>query len=274
VHPSVSVIIPTWNRAATIQAAVESALRQSIPVLEVLVCDDGSMDETATVVGRLSSNDRRVRWLPGERGGRPAIPRNRGIHESRGEWLAFLDSDDAWLPEKLSVQLEAMSRARVLAACSNAVRVTAEGGRMGDLLSWPKPALGFADLLSSNWVVCSSCILHRDAASRAGGFPEAPEFKAIEDYALWLRVAALTDFAYSRRPLVLYRDDVAHSIRIQQEISPDTQKRIVLDDIEHWLRTATPTGRSRLVALLGIRLARIRLAMSASFHAIRRALAR
>src|SRR5262249_7122187 len=102
-EPSVSVIIPTWNRAATVMAAVESALAQTHAPLEVLVCDDGSSDDSAQRVGALP--DPRVRWLPGPRGGRPAIPRNRGIAAARGEWLAFLDSDDEWLPDKLERQL-------------------------------------------------------------------------------------------------------------------------------------------------------------------------
>ena len=93
--PSVSVIIPTWNRAHTLPRAIESVLSQSLPILEVLICDDGSTDGTAEAVMAMARQDPRIRWLPGERGGRPAIPRNRGIRESRGEWLAFLDSDDA-----------------------------------------------------------------------------------------------------------------------------------------------------------------------------------
>ena len=72
-QPAVSVIIPTWNRAATVVAAVESALAQTHAPLEVLVCDDGSTDDSEQRIRALS--DRRVRWLPGPRGGRPAIPR-------------------------------------------------------------------------------------------------------------------------------------------------------------------------------------------------------
>src|SRR4051794_13419670 len=100
---SVSVIIPTWNRAATLGPAIQSVLNQTYPPREVLVCDDGSTDNSVDVVAQL--DDQRIRWLPGGRGGRPAIPRNRGIGAATGEWLAFLDSDDEWLPDKLERQL-------------------------------------------------------------------------------------------------------------------------------------------------------------------------
>ncbi len=92
----VSVIIPTWNAAATIKTAVLSALRQTYPPLEILVCEDGSTDNSKEIVESL--NDARVRWLTGPHAGQPAIPRNRGIRKATGQWLAFLDSDDEWLP--------------------------------------------------------------------------------------------------------------------------------------------------------------------------------
>ena len=72
-------VIPTWNRAHTIQRAIESTLRQSLQVLEVLICDDGSSDDTESVVASIAKRDERVRWIVGERAGRPAIPRNRGF---------------------------------------------------------------------------------------------------------------------------------------------------------------------------------------------------
>ena len=98
----VSVIIPTYNRQHTLLAAIQSALSQTLPPLEVLVCDDGSTDGSAEAVAAL--DDPRVRWLTGPHAGYPAVPRNRGLREARGEWVAFLDDDDVWLPEKLAVQ--------------------------------------------------------------------------------------------------------------------------------------------------------------------------
>src|SRR5512143_1318657 len=105
---AVSVIIPTWNRGDTILGAIRSALEQSHPVREVLVCDDGSTDGSEAIVHALS--DFRVKWLPGAHGGMPAVPRNRGVEASESEWIAFLDSDDRWSPEKLECQIAIAER--------------------------------------------------------------------------------------------------------------------------------------------------------------------
>jgi len=260
---STSVIIPTWNRAHTIRRAIDSALRQSMPVLEVLVCDDGSTDETELIVSSIAARDSRVRWVAGERGGRPAIPRNRGLRESRGEWLAFLDSDDEWVSGKLEAQLDAVKRLRARAACSNAIRVAGDGHPLGALLDWNRPVLTFGDLLAVNRIVCSSCVLHRSLLEKIGGFPEEPEFKAVEDYALWLRVAVLTDFAYCRDTLVRYCDDPEASIRSKQSIPPETQRHLVLSATNLWLRSSEVHAFRRISGLTRIALARLRLAATA-----------
>ena len=99
---SVSVIIPVWNAERTLKATIDSVLNQTIDVTEVLVCDDGSTDSSEEIVKNYS--DSRVKWLTGRRGGRPAIPRNIGINNAKCDWLAFIDSDDVWLPNKLEKQ--------------------------------------------------------------------------------------------------------------------------------------------------------------------------
>jgi glycosyltransferase involved in cell wall biosynthesis len=246
--PTISVIIPTWNRAATLRAAVESALAQSLPVLEVLVCDDGSTDGSQALVDRISARDPRTRWLDGPRAGRPAIPRNRGIRASRGEWLAFLDSDDAWLPNKLAVQLEAAGRLRCDAVCSNAVRLVA-GIEAGSLLDWKEETLNLSDLLQVNRVICSSSVVRRSLMLRTGGFPESAEMKAIEDYGLWLRIATLSKIAYCADPLVRYNDDPVSSVRSDQGLPPRAQKSAVLANWRTWLRSAEVDTATRLAAL-------------------------
>src|SRR5690242_14976762 len=101
-QPSVSVIIPTYNRARFVGEAVASALAQTLPPLEVIVVDDGSTDDTADVVARL--NDPRVVYLRQENAG-PATARNTGVEAARGDLIALLDSDDRWLPRKLELQV-------------------------------------------------------------------------------------------------------------------------------------------------------------------------
>ncbi len=240
-QPSVSVIIPTWNRAATIVAAVESALAQTHAPLEVLVCDDGSSDDSEQRVGALS--DPRVRWLPGPRGGRPAIPRNRGLAAARGEWLAFLDSDDEWLPEKLARQLAAVRASGRPACCTNAWRFTPGVDRRELMLGGGDGVYTFADLLGGNRVICSSAMIHSSLLSIVEGFPEAAILKAIEDYALWLRVACLGDFDHLAEPLVLYRDEPTASVRADG-LDGKAQRVEALADFLAWGRRH-PGARTR-----------------------------
>lgn len=235
----VSVIIPTWNRAELLVKAVRSALAQTMSPVEVLVCDDGSTDGSESAVS--SIDDTRVRWISGSRGGRPAIPRNRGIRESRGEWIAFLDNDDEWLPEKLEHQLALARRLGCQAACSNASRVIPGEGLKGDYLAWERELVTFDDLLQVNQVICSSAVVHRSLFEKLEGFPEQAELKALEDYALWLRVATLTDFAYATEPLLLYRDEAATSVR-SKGMDLWSQRRAVFADFEAWLGRAEVAG--------------------------------
>lgn len=229
----ISVIIPTWNRADTIEKAVRSALNQTVSPLEVLVCDDGSTDETERTIK--SIGDERVRWIPGPRGGRPAIPRNRGIRESSGEWLAFLDSDDEWLPEKLEKQLSMADKTGCRAVCCNAYRFVPGKDIAGLLLSWGSERVTFEDLLQVNQVICSSAMLHSSLFATAIGFSEVPQLKASEDYALWLRVATQTDFAFIEDPLVAYRDDPANTVR-SEGTDVWSQRVRVLSDFRRWTR--------------------------------------
>ncbi|KAB0666163.1 glycosyltransferase [Oryzomonas japonica] len=208
---TVSVIIPTWNRAILIEKAIKSVLGQTIPVLEVLICDDGSTDNTEKIVK--SIGDERVKWVSGVRGGRPAIPRNCGIRASKGEWLAFLDSDDEWQPEKLEKQFSLLEELDCRAACTNAHNFVPGKGITGNFLRWESRKLSFYDLLPVNQVICSSALLHKSLVDIVSGFPEDETLKGCEDYALWLRVATQTNFAFVPEPLVTYQNDAANSVR-------------------------------------------------------------
>ncbi len=229
---TVSVIIPTWNRASTIERAVKSALNQSYSVSEVLVCDDGSTDRTKEILQ--SIGDDRIKFIEGARAGRPAIPRNRGIAQAKGNWIAFLDSDDAWLPEKIAKQIAAAEKNNCKASCTNAFRVIPGKGRTGNYLSYPENIITFEKILVSNYVICSSALIHKSVIEKSGKFPESDLLKAIEDYALWLRVALQTDFAYVEECLVDYTDDAENSIRA--DAVEHVQRERVLEDFWNWLK--------------------------------------
>lgn len=208
----ISVIIPTWNRAETLSKAILSALNQTLPPSEVLICGvDGSPDQK--VVN--SINDPRVKWIEGGRDGLASIPRNKGIRASKGDWLAFLDSDDEWLPDKLEKQLKHATRMGCDAACSDAIRYIPSQGYVGTVLNGEISGdlISFPLLANNNYVVCSSVLIKKDIVEKCSGFPEDKSLKVGEDYALWLRTATLTDFAFVNEPLLIYRDEPQTSIR-------------------------------------------------------------
>ncbi|MBT4651910.1 MAG: glycosyltransferase family 2 protein [Candidatus Pacebacteria bacterium] len=209
----VSVIIPTWNREETLIKAIQSVQNQTHKDLEILVCDDGSTDNTKKLVSRIISKDSRVKWIAGKHSGRPAIPRNNGLKNSRGNWIAFLDSDDKWDKNKLTKQLNYAKKNNCEAICTNAERIL-DNQNTGSYLSiFQKKRFTIFDLIKSNHVICSSVLVKKQLIIEAGQFPEEEKFTAIEDYVLWLRVATTTDFSFINENLVDYSDEPQKSIR-------------------------------------------------------------
>lgn len=242
---TVSVIIPTYNRAADLVRAIRSALDQSHPVLEVLVCDDGSTDDSEARVRAIQ--DARVKWIPGAHAGRPAVPRNRGIAVAAGEWLAFLDSDDLWHADKIAVQLRCIAGTPLRMSCTNAERVVPGEGSKGPYFTDQQGPFTLADILRVNRVICSSVLIQRDVLMRTGPFPEGKELKALEDYALWLRAATFTAIDYCPDPLVFYTDAPATSVR-SQEVSLAVQRDAVLSDVHRWDKFGTlPLEQRKLI---------------------------
>jgi glycosyltransferase involved in cell wall biosynthesis len=173
---TVSVIIPAYNAAAYVGRAVESALSQTYLPLEILVIDDGSSDETAEIVEQLPAPVRLIR----KTNGGPATARNLGARQAQGDWLALLDADDLWMPDKLRVQLEYGTNPDVgMVHCLPDHRDDAV-----------PPQLTFEHLWNRNWIINSSVLLRRSAFDGLGGFNEARELISVEDYNLWIRVAA------------------------------------------------------------------------------------
>ncbi len=228
---SISVVIPTYNRGDMLLRAVQSALDQTYPVSEIFVCDDGSTDNSKQIISSLAHP--KVTWIECGRNGRPAIPRNIGIVNSTSDWIAFLDSDDEWLPNKIEEQIALVLKTQCKAVCSNAFRIIANLNKT-NYLTFNNSTISFEDLLSTNYVICSSMMLHRSVFDTLKGFPEGIEFKAIEDYCLWLKVAMLSPIAYVNNPLVNYLDDPHQSIRANDK-SVNLQRKIIFQELISWL---------------------------------------
>ena len=228
---TISVIIPTWNRAPMIVKAIKSVLDQTLPVLEILVCDDGSTDDTFEFVKSFKNS--KVKWIPGEHTGLPAIVRNKGIKKSRGGWIAFLDSDDEWLPKKLEKQFRLIKKTACHAVCSNALKITSKSKVTTKYFDYNKKEFEFKDLLKTNYVICSSVIIRKSLIGKCIGFPETIKLRTGQDYAFWLRVSTQTKFAYLKEALVYYFDEPSKSIRRLTK-NPKLQKKFVLQDFLSW----------------------------------------
>jgi len=226
----VSVIIPTWNRAHLLKKVIQSVLNQTIPVSEILISDDGSTDDSYKIVQ--SFKNPKIKWLSSKHLGLPAVVRNRGIKESKGEWIAFLDSDDEWFPEKLEKQLALANKTGSLAICSNAYSVNNKGN-VKKYLNYTKNLITFSDIINVNYVICSSVIIHRSLLSKCFGFPETPELKTGQDYALWLRIATQTEFVYINEILVNYFDEPSITNRRYTK-NPYLQKKLILKNFLQW----------------------------------------
>src|SRR4051794_33800451 len=173
--PTISVLIPAYNAATHLARAVESALAQTLAPLEILVVDDGSRDRTPEIAAAFGDP---VRLIRKENGG-PASARNRGAAEARGAWLALLDADDWWFPEKLSRQMQHAADPEVgMIHC------------IPDHRDWViPPVLSFDDMWDRNWISNSSVLIRCSAFAELGGFNEAKELISVEDYNLWMRIA-------------------------------------------------------------------------------------
>ncbi len=207
-----SVIIPTYNRSKFLTDTISSVLNQTIADLEVLVCDDGSTDNTKHVVQGIIQKDKRVKWLPGKHAGRPAPARNRGIKEAKGDWIAFLDDDDTWLVDKLEKQIEYAEKNDLSFVCTNGFRKV-RADIKDNLLKVDKKHFHFETLTKTNYVINSSVIVKKSLLEKVSLVPESKYMKAVEDYGLWLRIALKEKIGYLDESLVIYNDDPASSIR-------------------------------------------------------------
>lgn len=197
-EPTVSVVIPTYNRAERLLRALASVESQTHAPDEVIVVDDGSTDDTPQQIPRAFPG---VRYLRQENRGVSAA-RNRGIHEAGGQWIAFLDSDDEWLPQKLERQIDALKRNPEFVLCHTNEIWIRRGRRVNPMKKHEKHGGNiFKKCLPLCIISPSSVLLHREVFERIDTFDES--LPVCEDYDLWLRVSAEYPALYLEEPLIV-----------------------------------------------------------------------
>ncbi len=220
----VSVVIPAFNCRNWIGEAVQSALNQTAPPMEILVVDDGSTDGTADVLAGFGSNIRVI----SQRNQGVSAARNAGMNAAHGDLIAFLDADDVWHPRKLEVQLRAMDLNPDVGVLGTRVfSLPTAGAEMPTALDAEQPPLTHvthANLAVKNYLTVSSVLARREVVRRVGGFDG--RMQGAEDHDYWLRAAEITGVANVEAPLTGYRS-VAESLSKRPNAMEADMRRIL-----------------------------------------------
>ncbi len=240
---AVSVVIPSYNRAHYLPRAVASVMAQTLPVDEIIIVDDGSTDDTRAVVQQL---DGPIRYYRKPNGG-AASARNLGIKKARGRYIALLDTDDVWLPEKNGRMVGLLEARPEVVLVHSAARIIGADGRPTGAV-WGKPDYaGWVrkKLLYANGINASSVLVRKEAIEAAGGYDE--QFPLLENWELWLRVSRQGEFAYVDEPLVQYRIHDGNSIHDLERVE-QAFERFVDKHLDSEFSRIPPALRRRVLA--------------------------
>jgi glycosyltransferase involved in cell wall biosynthesis len=208
VNPKVTVIIPTYNRAHLIKRAIKSVLNQTFQDFEIIVVDDGSTDNTEEVVK--SFNDLRIKYIKHQKNLGASAARNTGIKNSKGEYIAFLDSDDEWLSEKLERQIKIFEETkdkRLGFVYCGAIFIDEKKNKEIKRLLPKKRGDVYKDMLFDSITYGGSHnLIKKEVFDKCDLFDEKEVFKkgGQEDYEMWLRIAKKYNFDFTKEYLVKY----------------------------------------------------------------------
>ena len=208
---SVGVVIPTYNRPSETLRAVNSVLDQTYPVQQIIVVDDGSSHESNQELSKMMK-DLPVQLISTSGSKHPGIARNAGIKLITTSWVAFLDSDDWWIKEKIQVQLEAAGKFGVKALCSNAKIVTSSGNKEIST-NYRSGFLPRKQLIKRNQIVNSSVLLKTGLLKKIGCVESRYSMRGAEDYVTWLMISDHSNWFLCGDDLVNYQEDSCDSIR-------------------------------------------------------------
>lgn len=200
-NPIVSIITPCHNAGGLISHTIESVLAQTFPEWEMLIIDDCSSDNSAEIIKQYAEKDNRIFYLKTDKpSGSPSLPRNIGIENAKGKYIAFLDADDLWLPEKLEKQVIFMMKNNTNLSYSYYEKMSWDEHR-DDRLITTKEKTTYKSLLRSNSIPCLTSMITRDAIGDTR-FKQIPQ----EDFCFWLDILKKGYVAYNMcEDTALYR---------------------------------------------------------------------
>jgi len=193
----VSIIMPTYNCGRFIRESIDSVLSQTYTAWELLIVDDCSTDDTADIVS--SYADARIHYMRNEHNMGAALTRNKALREAKGQYIAFLDSDDLWVPEKLEKQIAFMQHNKIVMSYSPYYVLAPNGEK--NIRSCPS-SINYRQLLRWNRIGCLTVIYNRNEV----GLIQIPDIRKRNDYTMWLTILRKGYTAYRlNEPLAIYR---------------------------------------------------------------------
>ena len=201
----VSIIMPSYNTADYIAESINSVIAQTYTNWELIIVDDCSTDDTDAVVTEF--HDDRIIYLKNDKNSGAAVSRNRAIMEAKGRWIAFLDSDDLWLPEKLEKQIHFMEENYYHFSYTNYAEINSEGKKTGILVTGPKK-ITKAGMFNYCWPGCLTVIYDQNVVGKI----QIADIKKNNDYAMWLKVCRKADCYLLGECLASYRKGRVGSI--------------------------------------------------------------
>ena len=194
----VSIIMPSYNTAPYIRNTIQSVLEQTYQNWELIIVDDCSTDNTDEVVA--SFKDDRIKYFHNDRHSGAAVSRNRALREAKGRWMAFLDSDDLWMPEKLEKQISFMESNGYSFSYTKYQELDVDGNSTGVIITGPKKVTG-TGMFNYCWPGCLTVMYDRNVI----GLIQIEDIKKNNDYAMWLKVCRKADCYLLEENLGKYR---------------------------------------------------------------------
>jgi glycosyltransferase involved in cell wall biosynthesis len=241
--PTVSVIIPTYNRAHLIGRAIQSVLDQTYPDFEIIVVDDASTDNTKEVISEFQNGDERIRYirLDNNKGG--AAARNTGINAAQGVYIAFQDSDDEWFPDKLRKQMTLFTTApkEVGVVYTGFWRIE-NGNKIYIPWSWVIKKNGnvHKELLNGNFITTQSIVTRKECLEKAGMFDES--LPRLQDWELAIRLSLYYHFMCIDEPLVNSFYSI-ESISANDKALVKAMKIVLLKHFDKFARDKKPLSK-------------------------------
>jgi glycosyltransferase involved in cell wall biosynthesis len=256
--PHVSVIMPCFNHATYVAAAMRSVLDQTHRDLELIVVDDCSSDGSWETISKLAGSDSRITAIRHSRNQGVSKTRNDALDAARGEWIAFCDADDVWEPEKTATQLALLNAnpSYQVTYCDSLI-IDELGYPTGQRFSSRYPPPGarsrylLLELITKNFINTQTVLMHQECLARVGGFDE--DLRVLEDWWYWMRLSSHFQFLYSTDCLAKYRVHRSSTNRLHNRTYIASRFK-VLARLLHNHRELSPRARADAFFNLGVNL--------------------